>query len=313
MGAIREVGSGQQTILHAEHSVGRAPGSMLQLLDGYVSGQHAVVHWTGASWGVTDLRSRNGTYVDGRRLDPLDEHALRCGAIVAFGRAREQQWTLVDSSPPEPMIVPLEGGESVRLVAGLAPLASQEDPSATVFRDLDGCWILERAGELTTAIADGDVFRAAGRPWRLCAAAHRLRGRVPGFAGPAVSALSLALSVDDDGRQGGLQVLHDDLSMGGSTPIRSRFLMALACCRLADRDSGVAEGACGWRYEEDLSNAARLAADQLDREIFRIRKEFARFGVVDAGNIVERWPRTRQLRVGTGQITIRHTRSDYAE
>jgi hypothetical protein len=47
-----------------------------------------------------------------------------------------------------------------------------------------------------------------------------------------------------------------------------------------------------------------MAPPQLNIEVFRIRRQFAAAGVVDAANIVERRPRTRQLRIGTGRVSI---------
>jgi hypothetical protein len=47
-----------------------------------------------------------------------------------------------------------------------------------------------------------------------------------------------------------------------------------------------------------------MAPPQLNIDVHRIRKQFAEVGVLDAANIVERRPRTRQLRIGTGRLSI---------
>jgi hypothetical protein len=45
-----------------------------------------------------------------------------------------------------------------------------------------------------------------------------------------------------------------------------------------------------------------MASPQLNVDVFRIRKQFADKGVLDAATLVERRP--RQLRIGTGRISI---------
>jgi hypothetical protein len=47
-----------------------------------------------------------------------------------------------------------------------------------------------------------------------------------------------------------------------------------------------------------------MAPPQLHIDVFRIRKHFGERGVIDAANIVERRPRTRQLHIGTAHISI---------
>lgn len=54
--------------------------------DGTVSRLHAVVEHYGAGWAVRDLGSRNGTYINGRRV--LGEQALHPGDELRIGKTR---------------------------------------------------------------------------------------------------------------------------------------------------------------------------------------------------------------------------------
>jgi hypothetical protein len=65
--------------------VGRAMTADLVLDDPSVSKSHAAFQREGAVWHVKDARSRNGTYVDGRRLDAGARLKLESGAQVTFG------------------------------------------------------------------------------------------------------------------------------------------------------------------------------------------------------------------------------------
>src|SRR3954468_22351407 len=50
---------------HGRVALGRIGGAALELPDDRVSRQHAEIQVTGDRWTVRDLRSRNGTFVDG--------------------------------------------------------------------------------------------------------------------------------------------------------------------------------------------------------------------------------------------------------
>jgi hypothetical protein len=65
--------------------VGRAPDAHLRLSSDQVSGHHAWVRRDGRGTWVTDAGSRNGTWVNGRRLAPRRDHPLRHGDRLEFG------------------------------------------------------------------------------------------------------------------------------------------------------------------------------------------------------------------------------------
>jgi len=57
--------------------VGRAPPCALRIDERFVSARHAILRWTGERWDLKDLGSRNGTYLDGRKIRSGEEHARR--------------------------------------------------------------------------------------------------------------------------------------------------------------------------------------------------------------------------------------------
>lgn len=63
-------------------TVGRDPGCALVIEDPRVSKRHAEVRWTGASWAIEDLGSKNGTAVNGRAADGI---TLGDGDTISFG------------------------------------------------------------------------------------------------------------------------------------------------------------------------------------------------------------------------------------
>ena len=65
--------------------VGRGSTSDLVLNDPSVSKSHAVFQYEAGRWFLKDNRARNGTHVDGRRLEPGERIALRSGAQIVLG------------------------------------------------------------------------------------------------------------------------------------------------------------------------------------------------------------------------------------
>ena len=79
--------------------VERSPSCGLRVSDPHASGEHATVTWTGWHWEIKDLGSRNGTYVDGTKLDPGVAVKLTAGSRIAFGDP-ERDWEMATDDPP---------------------------------------------------------------------------------------------------------------------------------------------------------------------------------------------------------------------
>lgn len=71
-------------------SVGRHLANGLVIPLATVSNRHAVIEWVGRGWRVRDLNSRNGTRLDGTRLERTAD--LHNGAVLRFGGSRD--WRL---------------------------------------------------------------------------------------------------------------------------------------------------------------------------------------------------------------------------
>lgn len=65
--------------------IGQGPQNDLVLDDDTVSTQHARLEFATGGWRLTDLESRNGTFVDGVRLAPGVPTPLPDNALVTFG------------------------------------------------------------------------------------------------------------------------------------------------------------------------------------------------------------------------------------
>ncbi|HET9624688.1 MAG TPA: FHA domain-containing protein [Kofleriaceae bacterium] len=81
-------------------------------------------------------------------------------------------------------------------------------------------------------------------------------------------------------------------------------LLTLARARLRDANDGIAAGEQGWLHAADLARMLQFTAERLNLEIFRARALFAKLGVADAPDLIERRPASRQLRIGVHRLQI---------
>ena len=85
MATLAKHPEGPRATLLSRHLVGRSRLADLRMTEPSVSGEHAVLCWTGREWELHDLGSRNGTIVDGRRLAPGERVGVARGAAMTQG------------------------------------------------------------------------------------------------------------------------------------------------------------------------------------------------------------------------------------
>jgi len=304
MGQLQNTSSHQIRLLEPEHLVGRAANCSLCIHERYISAQHAMLRWGGDHWEVKDLGSRNGTYVDDERIKPGEEHSLRHGSKLYFGKP-EQRWELIDAARPEVMAVTIESGDAVIIDGELLALPSSADPQVTIYQGPDGSWLLEQPNDSITTIAHMQTFEAAGHVWKFCcperAQKTSLTDYRPDFE---VRHLELLFSVSRDEEHVQLHASYGTGRFDLGSRNHNYVLLLLARKRLEDAAEGLPETSCGWTYIEDLVRGPDVTPSSLNIDVFRIRKQFDALGVLDPANIIERRPRTKQLRIGTGRISV---------
>jgi hypothetical protein len=303
MARLESAVDGRVCLLEPEHLVGRSALCALQLEAAYVSAQHAAFRWTGDRWELRDLGSRNGTFIDGVRLAERTPSALSRGTVVTFGMP-DQRWIFADDDPPCAMLAALDGGQSMVIEGDLQALPSPDDPQATVFRGSNGVWTLERPDESLTELDNGARFVVAGRSFRFSCPVFVPRTATSEHRGE-VGLLRFFFQVSRDEEHVELKAQSRS---GAWFPLGSRqhnyLLLTLARLRQTDRSRALPETACGWVYQDDLLKALATSQSQLNVDIFRIRKQFATLGLQDSWNIIERRPRTQQLRIGISDVEI---------
>lgn len=302
MALLRNLADGRAFVLEPEHLVGRSALCALRLDVGYVSAQHASFRWAGAGWEIKDLGSRNGTFLNGARLPSREPSTLSQGSRVAFGQL-DQQWELANDGPPQAMVVPLGGAEPLLIEEDLLALPSPEDPQATILRAGDGRWTLERADEALLQLENQSRFRVGEQEFRFSCPTSLPRTMTSDRV-PETRLLELVFSVSQDEEYVHVRAEAGPLRLDLGSRSHNYVLLTLARHRLADAATKLPETSCGWVYQDELVQELAVAPSQLNIDVFRLRKQFAAAGLLDASSIIERRPRTHQLRIGVAKLQI---------
>lgn len=77
----------EEFLSKAVTTLGRRRTNMIQILSPIVSGEHARIELTRKGHTIIDLNSTNGTYVNGKRLKPMEPHLLASNDIIRFSDA----------------------------------------------------------------------------------------------------------------------------------------------------------------------------------------------------------------------------------
>lgn len=297
MGWLRSKRSGLRVPLESLHLVGRGARSALLLTDSRVSHEHASLRWDGGVWTLRDLGSLNRTMSNGHALAPGEVVSLPLGARIVFG-SEEECWILEDDGPPQVMAVPLDGGIATVAEDGLLPLPSAENPLLTIYRAQNGTWTYED-GSASEPLTDQAIIQAGPLSYRFCLPQITSRTTpVSGLGGLRVSNLHLEFLVSSDLEHIEILARAGEATQKLGARSHNELLLLLARTRRNDQEQGLPAPSCGWLSQDEVARMMRLDPEHLNVQIFRIRRQFAELGLVDPGQIVERRPKSRQMRFG---------------
>lgn len=264
----------------------------------FASSEHAKLSWNGVHWELRDLGSKNGTFVEGARLEPGAPMPLAAGSRIGFGE--EAGWLLDDAAPPGPAAVDVETQQVVAGEPELLALPDDDHPVISIYpAPEEHRWIVEGSDGSTEGIRDGDVLEVGGRRFRveLPQPAEATPTLDVAFSLPNVS-LRFRVSRDEERVELGVDL------RGKVTWLEPRehgyLLLTLARLRREDREQPPSER--GWRTVEELRRMLKLDADAINLLIHRARKQLASVDLEGAAGIVEVTRGRRRL--GTERFSI---------
>ena len=306
MAVLRAAEPGRSLPLPAHCVIGRARACDLVLAEKSVSGQHAAIEWTGGEWELRDLGSRNGTYLDNKKLTGGARAVLTAGMRLRFG-LDAAVWTLLDVAPPQLMARHLGTGEHRIADGGYLVLPEVSSPECSIYQDMQGAWISERRGE-PGPIDDRAVVATAGDVlWRVHLPTSAFGTFKDSEQALLLAHLRLSFQFTRDEEHVELTAWSGDRSLFLQARAHHYPLLLLARRRLADQASGVPEPEQGWIRQDELTRMLRMDDNHLNISIHRARTQLGQQGVLDAAALVQRRSGTRQLRIGAGQLELHST------
>ncbi len=81
---VEGIEAGQSWVLQSVTKLGRAATNTIVLAEPFASNEHALVAWRGGQWWLEDLKSSNGTLLNGVRIQ--EPTVLSAGDVIGFGR-----------------------------------------------------------------------------------------------------------------------------------------------------------------------------------------------------------------------------------
>jgi hypothetical protein len=297
MGALLRLADGAITSLSARTLVGRSPSCRIRIDERVVSAEHAKIDWSGSSWRIRDLGSRNGTFLEGKPVPKGMAVLLVEGSRIGFGTMASTH-VLSSAAPPEIIASTLDG-ESIATAKSILVLPSEEKPLVSIYLGPRG-WMAEHADGRVDSIADQAIVDVDGRAFRC-----DLPG--PSEETPAVDTdlaldnLFIRFSVRRDEERVEIELVVPGREIRLEAREHGYLLLTLARARLTDANLPPSER--GWRDRDGLARDLALLPSAVNVAIHRARKQLEDVGVRDAAGIVE--VRRGQRRLGTEKFEIR--------
>lgn len=305
VGRIKQLDRGTEHALSARHLIGRASACQLWVDDPRVSALHAELIWSGRAWSLQDLGSRNGTTVHDQRLEVGQSLPLERGdEFVLAGTAR---FCLLDDAGPH-LIATAPDGEIREAEGELLSLPCDDDPELTIYRAADGSWVVESADG--TRRADERVPLIAGkRPWRLTLPTS-LPQTTELTDGLHIYEIGLRFRVSRDQEHVEIDIIVSLSNTSITLEDRVHLALLLVLARARVRDAQLHDprplptSEQGWVYRDDLPKMLGVQPRLINLWFHRARKQFARAGIRNAAEIIERRANGTQVRLGVRRLEI---------
>lgn len=301
---LQESATGVVSLLAIRHLIGRSRSCHLRLAHPEVSSVHAEIMWDGSVWRLRDLGSRNGTFVDGRRLAKTERAALERGAEIEFG-AGGPRFSLRDDSAPRLMAI-ADNDQTVVALGRVLELPSEENSEACVFESAEGAWKLEDERG-TRVVHDQELIVAGRQAWRLCLPAYDDATREHHRKGlPLLNEAKLHLYVSRDNDHVRIDVESAALHRTLEPRAHGALLLELARQRLDDaQHANLPPAEHGWIHREDVLSRLGLAdLALLNVWVFRARAQLAAAISCPPSELIERRADANQMRLGVGSLVI---------
>ena len=310
MGYLLDKNGKRRIPLRAHHTIGRSADKVDSVVAApAVSRIHAVVEWFHEGWQIRDL-SRNGTWLNGKRLTNTESEALPRGSILNFGERKGPAWELIDDSEPTSLLV---GDTPDTPTLPLTPylfLPDEALPQLVVYYSAHRrSWLyypMSGAHEQLPeqSLEHGERIAVEGRQWRVFLADSAQSTELMPESGQRLDDYQFLFDLSLDEEITRLRLRRGEQAIDLGERSHHYLLLHLARRRAEDAARGLDQKSQGWADNELLTRELGVDPSHLNILIFRARKQIADKLVVavDSEQLVER--RKGQVRFGCPHFSI---------
>ncbi len=310
MGYILDTKSGRRLPLRAHHTLGRSADQVDTVVAApEVSRMHAVLEWFLDGWQLRDL-SRNGTWVNGKRLKAAHNTALELGASMTFGAQTGSAWELVDDGAPTSLLLADSAGTVTLPLTSYLFLPDEIRPTLVIhYSNIRRSWLYHPIGDAEVDLQEYPLrhqqrLETGAQAWRVFLADSANATELVPASGERLDTFQFLydLSLDEEITRLRLQRGNQAIDLGERS--HHYLLLQLARHRAEEAAEGLDNKSQGWVDTDLLARELGVDVSHLNILIFRARKQIAEKlpANIDPEPLVER--RKGQVRFGCPNFSI---------
>lgn len=169
-------------------------------------------------------------------------------------------------------------------------------------------------GDRRAPLTGGDLIRFGDvqEEWRLeslssepsASASDELIETSTLLSSSSLTEMELVFGVSPNGEDVQLSLCHQGHRVSLGSRAYFYLLFYLAQARFTDRERGVSPTEEGWRSCQELVEALKVSNERVNVDIHRARQHVARFGIVDANDLIVRRKNSTTVRLGVERIRV---------
>ncbi|MFL0810042.1 MAG: FHA domain-containing protein [Agarilytica sp.] len=265
MAYIKSLNSQALIYLKPVHIFGRDPNSADYVLNSdSCSRMHCVVRWQNGLWMLTD-ESRNGCFINGKRIEKGRAINLNKGDIVSFTSDGNEQWQLENEQKPSPVLISDDNSDFIELQA-LNILPNERAAEYQILKQGEE-WMIE-SGDDSRLIEDGFRFQMSGKSWSFHA--NELVQETTFYENVEAKPPKLTFNVSRNEEH--VQLIFDCDGKIFDLGHKTHHYLLLEMARHSQQDNAATQTELGWMSNDLLLHNLRIDLNHLNIQIFRARE-----------------------------------------
>ncbi len=296
MAFLKQLNEHNNLLLAPHHSFGRLSSAVDTVVSNpQISKYHTLIEWREQCWQLRDF-STNGTWINGHRVAPNQQHKLKPGDLIALASHDNPVFEVVDLAPPSDTLLRLDANDNIIEVMPLGQynlLPNEQEPQMVLYNHVDQQqWFIEMLDSIepqSTAINDGEIITISDQQWQLkrCIAPQQTELHMPCL--PTIDELTFEFNLSSDEEDVELTVDTTTERVELLTRCHHYLNVLLARAKYQDNKTGLPHQQQGWVYPEALCRDLGIDISHLNIQIHRARKQFCdNITLLDNQPLIER-------------------------